>query len=114
MIDRKHKLPLTRQAKLAGISRSSLYYQPKPIAKANLDLMRLLDELHLERPFMGARMLRYQLDRAGIKVGRRRIGTLMRRMGIEALYRKPGTSKKHPSPCLTVHPLFSTIPHSFC
>ena len=58
--------------------------------------MRRLDELHLERPFMGTRMLRDQLDRAGIKVGRRHVGTLMKRMGIEALYRKPGTSKKHP------------------
>ena len=96
MIDRKHKLPLTRQAKLAGISRSSLYYRPKPVAEADLGLMRRLDELHLQRPFMGARMLRDQLDRAGIKVGRRRVGTLMKRMGIEALYRRPGTSKKHP------------------
>ena len=87
---------MTRQAKLVGISRSSLYYRPRPVAKADLDLMRRLDELHLERPFMGARMLRDQLDRAGIKVGRRRVGTLMKRMGIEALYRKPGTSKKHP------------------
>lgn len=58
--------------------------------------MRRLDELHLERPFMGARMLRDQLNRAGIKVGRRHVGTLMKRMGFEALYRKPGTSKKQP------------------
>ena len=87
---------MTRQAKLVGISRSSLYYRPKPVAKADLDLMCRLDELHLERPFMGARMLRDQLDLTGIKVGRRHVGTLMKRMGIEALYRKPGTSKKHP------------------
>lgn len=86
---------MTRQAKLVGISRSSLYYRPRPVAKADLELMRRLDELHLERPFMGARMLRDQVDRAGIKVGRRHVGTLMKRMGIEALYRKPGTSKKH-------------------
>jgi len=87
---------LARQAKLVGISRSSFYYRTRPVAKADLDLMRRLDELHLERPFMGTRMLRDQLDRAGIKVGRRHVGTLMKRMGIEALYRKPGTSKKHP------------------
>jgi putative transposase len=87
---------LTRQAKLVGISRSSLYYRPRLVAKADLELMRRLDELHLERPFMGARMLRDQVNRAGIKIGRRRVSTLMKRMGIEALYRKPGTSKKHP------------------
>ena len=58
--------------------------------------MRRIDELHLEHPFMGARMLRDQLDRAGIKVGRRHVCTVMKRMGIEALYRKPGTSKKRP------------------
>ncbi len=86
---------MTRQAKLVGISRSSLYYRPRAVAKADLDLMRRLDELHLKRPFMGARMLRDQLDRAGIKIGRRHVGTLMKRMGIEALYRNPGTSKKH-------------------
>ncbi len=87
---------MTRQVKLVGISRGSLYYLPRPVAKADLDLMRRLDELHLDRPFMGARMLRDQLNRVGIKVGSRRVGTLMKRMGIEALYRKPGTSKKHP------------------
>ena len=64
--------------------------------------MRRLDELHLEHPFMGARMLRDQLVRAGVSVGRRRVGTLMRRMGIEALYRKSGTSKRHPGH--TVYP----------
>lgn len=63
---------------------------------ADLALMRRIDELHLEHPFMGARMLRDQLNRAGFKVGRKHVGTLMERMGIEALYRKPGTSKKHP------------------
>ena len=87
---------MTIQAQLVRISRSSLYYRPWHVAKADLELMRRLDELHLERPFMGARMLRDQLDRAGVKVGRRHVGTLMKRMGIEALYRKPGTSKNHP------------------
>ena len=86
---------------MVGISRSSLYYRPRPVAKADLDLMRRLDELHLERPFMGTRMLRDQLDRAGIKVGRRHVGTLMKRMGIEALYRKPNTSRRH-----AAHPVY--------
>ena len=96
MIDRKHALAVTRQAGLAGISRGSVYYQPRPVSPAGVELMRRLDELHLEHPFMGARMLRDQLLRAGNFVGRRRVGTLMKRMGIEALYRKLGTSKKHP------------------
>lgn len=95
-MDRKHKLSVTRQAELVGISRSSFYYRPRAVAKIDLDLMRRLDELHLEHPFMGARMLRDQLDRAGIKVGRKHVSTLMKRMGIEALYRKSGTSKKQP------------------
>jgi len=81
---------------LVGISRSSTYYRPKPVSTADLALMRRIDELHLEHPFMGARMLRDQLNRAGLDVGRKHVGTLMKRMGVEALYRKPGTSKKHP------------------
>jgi len=96
MIDRHHKLPISRQAKLTGISRGSVYYVPTPISAADLSLMRRIDELHLEHPFMGARMLRDQLNRGGLKIGRKHVGTLMKRMGIEALYRKPGTSKKHP------------------
>jgi len=96
MIDRTHALPIKRQAQLAGISRGSVYYRPKSVSAADLTLMRRIDELHLEHPFMGARMLRDQLNRAGSDVGRKRIGTLMKRMGIEALYRKPNTSKKQP------------------
>ncbi|MBM9538458.1 IS3 family transposase [Desulfobulbus alkaliphilus] len=96
MIDRNHPLPLTKQAPLLGISRSSLYYLPKPVSQADVELMHRLDELHLEYPFMGARMLCDQLGLSGIQSGRRRVGTLMKRMGIQALYRKPGTSKKHP------------------
>ena len=96
MIDRSHALPLKRQAELVGISRSSLYYRPKPVSEGDLELMRRLDELHLEKPFMGARMLCDQLDRMGFKAGRRHVGTLMKRMGITAVYRKPGTSTKHP------------------
>ncbi|MDX1251387.1 MAG: transposase, partial [Gammaproteobacteria bacterium] len=96
MIDGHHPLSISRQAQLAGISRGSVYYLPKPVSAADLALMRRIDELHLEHPFMGARMLRNQLHREGFKVGRKHVGTLMARMGIEALYRKPGASQRHP------------------
>ena len=96
MIDRSHKLSITRQAKLLKVSRGSVYYLPKPVSQADLALMRRIDELHLEHLFMGARMLRDQLAREGIHVGRRHIRTLMLRMGIEALAPQPGTSKAAP------------------
>lgn len=96
MIDRNHELPVTHQAKLLKVSRGSVYYLPKPVSQADLAFMRRIDELHLKHPFMGARMLRDQLERDGIHVGRRHIGTLMRRMGIEALAPQPGTSKAAP------------------
>ncbi len=96
MIDRNHKLSLTRQAKTLAISRGSVYYQPRPISESDLALMKLIDRLHLDYPFAGSRMLRDLLNLRGVKIGRRHMRTLMRRMGIEALYRKPNTSKKHP------------------
>ena len=96
MIDRNHDLPVKRQAELVGISRGSVYYLPKPVSAADLALMRVIDELHLEHPFAGARMLRDMLRARGLEVGRKHVATLMRRMGIEALYRKPNTSKPHP------------------
>jgi putative transposase len=96
MIDREHQLTITRQAKLLGMSRGSVYYLPRPVSEADLALMRRIDELHLEHPYMGARMLRRMLVRQGIKVGRRHVGTLMQRMGIEALCPQPGTSKAAP------------------
>lgn len=96
MIEREHELSITRQAKLLGISRGTVYYLPQPVSPADLALMRKLDELHLEHPFMGARMLRDQLARQGIRAGRRHIRTLMLRMGIEALAPQPGTSKAQP------------------
>jgi putative transposase len=96
MMDATHALPISRQAQLAGISRGSVYYVPKSVGAADLALMRRLDEIHLEHPFMGARMLRDQLNREGFDVGRKHVGTLMQRMGMAALYRKPGTSTKHP------------------
>ena len=96
MIDRDHQLSIARQSELLGISRGSVYYLPRPVSAADLALMRRIDELHLEHPFMGARMLRDQLDRQGIRVGRRHVRTLMLRMGIEALAPQPGTSKRAP------------------
>ena len=96
MIDRDHTLSITRQAELLDISRGTVYYLPRPVSAADLALMRRMDALHLEHPFMGARMLRDQLARQGIHAGRRHIGTLMRRMGIAALAPQPGTSKTAP------------------
>jgi len=101
MIDRTHPLPIKRQAELVGISRGTVYYHPEPISAADLALMRRLDELHLEHPFAGSRMLRDLLRREGSAVGRRHVATLMRRMGIEAIYRKPNTSRRHPA-----HPVY--------
>ena len=101
MTDRDHRLSVARQAKLLQISRGAVYYRPRPTSEADLTLMRRIDELHLEFPFAGGRMLRDLLRREGIEVGRRHVATLMRRMGIEAIYRKPNTSKKHPR-----HPVF--------
>jgi putative transposase len=102
MIDRDYKLSITRQASLLNISRGAVYYLPQPVSAADLALMRRIDELHLEHPFMGARMLRDQLVRQGIRVGRRHVRTLMVRMGIEALTPQPGTSKAAPGN--TVYP----------
>jgi len=96
MIDRNHGLTITRQAKLLGMSRGSVYYLARPTSQSDLELMRKIDRLHLEHPFMGTRMLRDQLVHAGIQVGRRHIATLMRHMGIESLAPQPGTSKRNP------------------
>jgi putative transposase len=96
MIDREHDLPITKQAEALNISRSSIYYLPRPVPDSDLAIMRRLDELHLEFPFAGSRMLRGLLAAERCKVGRRHVKTLMRRMGIEALYRRPRTSKPEP------------------
>ena len=95
MIDRTHALAVSRQAKLVGIARSSVYYRAQPISDMDLKLMRRIDELHLEFPFAGARMLARLLRREGHEVGRRHMGTLMRRMGVKALYCKPTTSRRN-------------------
>jgi len=96
MIDRSHRLTITAQARLLDMSRSSVYYLPRPPSAADLALMRAIDELHLEYPFMGARQLSRQMARQGLKVGRLHVRTLMIKMGIEALAPQPGTSKRHP------------------
>lgn len=96
MIRRDHDLPVKRQAQLLGISRSSVYYLPRAVSPADLELMRQIDELHLEHPFAGSRMLRDLLRAKGFEVGRKHVATLMKRMGVEALYRRPNTSRKHP------------------
>lgn len=96
MIDRDHELPVTRQAQLLNISRGTVYYQPKPISARDQMLMNRIDRLHLELPFAGARMLRDLLRQEGHKVGRSRVSRLMKLMGIEALYRKPKTTRRHP------------------
>jgi putative transposase len=93
MIDRTHALPLTRQAAVLGISRGSVYYAPQPVSAADLAIMRRIDELHLDYPFAGSRMLRDLLNGEGIAIGRDQVRTMMRRMGIEALYRRPNTSE---------------------
>lgn len=93
MIDRGHKLPLTRQAKAVGISRSSVYYQPRPASDSDLHLMYRIDELHLDHPLAGGRMMRDLLRQEDIYSGRKHVATLMCRMGIEALYRKPSISR---------------------
>lgn len=97
MIDRTHPLPVRRQCQLLKLARSTAYYQPTPVSETVLALMRRIDELHLLYPFAGARMLRDLLRCEGCAIGRRQVATLMRRMGIEALYRKPSLSRRHPA-----------------
>jgi len=102
MIDRSHELPLTRQASLLKLSRSSLYYQARGIAPADLLVMRRIDELHLNYPFAGSRMLRDLLRAEGIEIGRQRVVRMMKRMDITAIYRRPNTSK--PAPGHKIYP----------
>jgi putative transposase len=102
MIDPHHELSITRQAKALGISRGSVYYLPRSVPAADLAVMRRMDELHLEFPFAGSRMLRDLLTQEGTRIGRRHVATLMKRMGVEALYRKPSTST--PAPGHKIYP----------
>ena len=96
MIDRKHELPLVRQAALLKLSRGSLHYKARPVSPANLAIMRRIDALHLDYPFAGSRMLRDLLRGEGVVIGRERVVTTMRRMGIVVIYRRPNTSKPAP------------------
>ena len=92
MIKRGDELSVKRQSELLGLNRSGVYYTPRPVSADDLKLMRRIDELHLERPFYGARRMAKQLEREGFEVGRLHVSSLMRRMGIEAMYRRPRTS----------------------
>ena len=102
MIDRAHSLPTARQAQQLGISRGSVYYLPRPVPAADLAIMRRIDELHMAYPFAGSRMLRDLLGSEGVKVGRLHVATLMKKMAITAIYRRPNTSK--PAPGHKVYP----------
>ena len=102
MIDSNHDLPVARQAKVLNISRGSVYYRPGPVPAADLAIMRRIDELHLDCPFAGSRMLRDILRREGFTIGRCHVATLMKRIGIEAIYRRPNTSK--PAPGHKIYP----------
>jgi len=102
MIDRDHTLSLTRQAALLKLSRSSLYYRAQPVSPADLAVMRRIDELHLDYPFAGSRMLRDLLRAEGVAIGRQRVATMLRRMGLAAVYRRPNTSK--PAPGHKIYP----------
>jgi putative transposase len=97
MIDKSHELPVVRQAELLELSHSNVYYLPRPVTDADLVLMRRIDELHLNYPFAGARMLRDMLKLEGHAIGRRHVATLMEKMGIAAIYRKRNTSMPHPA-----------------
>ena len=97
MIDKTHELPIVRQCQILELARSTVYYQPVPVTPEELSLMRKIDEMHLKYPFAGARMLSKMLKHRGNQVGRRHVSTLMKRMGIHALYCRPSTSKRHPA-----------------
>jgi len=96
MIDREHQLPLTRQSEILELSRSSLYYKAVPVNPRALEIMKLIDEIHLKYPFYGSRSIRDELQDQGYKIGREHVSTLMKKMGIEAIYKKPRLSKPHP------------------
>jgi hypothetical protein len=110
MIDRTHERPVIRHCRILSLARSTAYYRPQDANAADLALMRRIDELHLEHPFAGSRMLRDKLKREGHKLGRKHVATLMKKMGIEALYKKPNTSRRHPA-----HPAPQPSPlHAAC
>jgi putative transposase len=93
MIERGNRIPVTRQCQLLSLSRSTAYYRPQGVSEEDLELMRLIDEIHLELPFYGSRRIRDELGDRGHPVDRKRVQRLMRLMGVEALYPKPRTTK---------------------
>lgn len=117
MIDRSHALPVTRQCQILSLAWSTAYYRAQQVSETNLGLMRKIDELHLEYPFAGSRMLRDVLRQDGHAIGRKHVATLMKRMNIEAVYKKPNTSRRHPAhavyPYLLRHMEISRPNHVF-
>ena len=94
MVDREHpSLSLVRQCALLGVSRSSIYYRPRPASAEDLFLMGESDRQYLETPFYGSRRMKAWLDRRGIRVSRKRVQRLMRAMRPRAIYRKLGVSR---------------------
>ena len=108
IIDRHHELPISRQCQILSLPRSTADYRPQQTSEADLALMRRIDELHLEFPFAGSRMLRDLPHREGFTVGRKHVATLMKQMGIEALYKKPDTSRRH-----AAHPIYPYLRRGF-
>lgn len=96
MINKEHPLSITKQCHVLELSRSSVYYIPALVSDKNAELMRLIDEIHLEQPYLGSRGMKCELRSRGHNIGRIHVRTLMRKMGIEALYKKPRLSKPHP------------------
>jgi len=96
MIKKTHILSMTRQCRLLSLHRSSVYYKPVENTDDELILMRWIDEIHLQRPFLGARRVTDELHSSGCKVNHKRVRRLMQKMDIQAVYPKPNTSKRHP------------------
>jgi len=96
MIKPNAELSLSRQSQLLGVSRSSLYYRPRPDSPREADLLKRLDRIFTEHPIYGSRRLRVMLAREGIEVGRRHIRRLMKKLGLWAITPKPDTSRPHP------------------
>ena len=117
MIDRSHALPVIRQCQILSLARSPAYYRAQETCEVDLALMRKIDELYLEYPFAGSRMLRDMLRQDGHATGRKHVATLMKRMNIEAGYKKPNTSRRHPAhavyPYLLRHMEISRPNHVF-
>jgi putative transposase len=95
MINRKHDLPILRQCKALKVHRTTIYREPKPVKQDQLDLMKLIDNIHLDEPAWGVRKVRQYLNESGVPVGRRHCNTIFRKLGIHCIYRKPRTTIRH-------------------